>query len=360
MSDIQDPLLLEPELLRAPGPFRNRPLALLGLLASVTLAAVWGLGGQRSGEASAGDPLARYAAPAGSVVAIIPANDESGIEDALSRVVLEPSRLAQLREEVGTGVTRLGVARVWDWADSDGDEVSISSAGYRQTISISGSPVIVVVPVGSDQALSLAPARDGLGGGVTAMIEAAANYLGGRGVEADSIKALEYALRAAGQGSPEGDLLAGNLYMLQYGIGMQKDLGLAVRFLEKALAQQRVEAALVLGSIYTSIAKEPEWHDPARGAAYFQQCAAALVPACLFAYGQTLEAGSGVARDSVGAYAYFALAREGGVPRAECRLAVLATALSQADRQLAVERARQIISQNSRAARSAILSPMWQ
>ena len=92
---------------------------------------------------------------------------------------------------------------------------------------------------------------------------------------------------------------------------MEAVLTEAVRFLERALAERQVEAALVLGDVYSLIAREPEWHDPARGAAYYRQCADALVPQCLFAYGRVLQDGAGLTRDAVAAYAYLALALQG-------------------------------------------------
>lgn len=181
------------------------------------------------------------------------------------------------------------------------------------------------------------------GGSAPAMVEMAGLYFAGRGVPADSLKSLDYAIKAAEAGSAEGQVLAGFIYLLQYGMGTQKLPQQAVAYLEMALTQNQMDAALVLGEIYTSTAKEPEWHDPQRGAAYFKRCADALHAKCLFAYASSLETGTGVSQDLVQAFAYYALADEGGIPRALERLKNLRTRLTAKDQERAIGVARELV-----------------
>lgn len=168
MPDVDTPALLEPLLIKAsPHSRLNYRFTLaLGILASTTLFLSSGFVSDSPNDATTSS-LAGYHAPAGSIAALVPASDHDAIESALDLIQIEPPALEQLKAELKAGEVQLGVARVWDWADADGDQIIVSSAGFQQTVTISATPSVVIIPVGDDRALSLIPVRDGMGGGVT-------------------------------------------------------------------------------------------------------------------------------------------------------------------------------------------------
>jgi hypothetical protein len=90
----------------------------------------------------------------------------------LLRVLPIPRMQAErLMAMVESGERMLGWLTLWDNFDEDGDVVSVSAAGFTQSVALRHVPVRILVPYVPGQPVFLTGERDGGGGGVTAAVE---------------------------------------------------------------------------------------------------------------------------------------------------------------------------------------------
>lgn len=141
----------------------------------------------------------------------------------------------------------------------------------------------------------------------------------GRGMARDEGLALRLLEEAASRGHVQAQVAFGLHHLNQFIGGWLSDPGEAVRWLERAAAGGAPEAMHLLGRIKVEHGREAPWLDPEAGIALFRRCAALRHSPCLFAYGEALQRGLGVAADPVEAYAYYDAALRESPPQDQAR-----------------------------------------
>lgn len=107
--------------------------------------------------------------------------DKAARADALRALDVQSTELSEIAAAVDSGKLQLGRLTLWDWADGDGDVVTVTSAGYLQRIQLSKTPLTLVIPFTQPGELTLMGLIDG-GGGITV----ATNY-GGQALKLKAI-----------------------------------------------------------------------------------------------------------------------------------------------------------------------------
>lgn len=69
-------------------------------------------------------------------------------------------------EDPHTTVNSLHWLELWDFADQDGDVVTVTSEGYEASHALVKAPTRIVIPVGSSRSVTIRGTQDG-GGGIT-------------------------------------------------------------------------------------------------------------------------------------------------------------------------------------------------
>jgi hypothetical protein len=80
---------------------------------------------------------------------------------------IEAERLIALVER---GERMLGWLTLWDNFDEDGDVVSVTAAGFTQSVALMHAPTRILVPYIPGQPVFITGERDGMGGGVTVAV----------------------------------------------------------------------------------------------------------------------------------------------------------------------------------------------
>jgi hypothetical protein len=77
----------------------------------------------------------------------------------------------QLIALIERGERMLGWLTLWDNYDEDGDVVSVTAAGFTQSVALTHAQQRILVPYVPGQPVFITGERDGLGGGVTVAVE---------------------------------------------------------------------------------------------------------------------------------------------------------------------------------------------
>jgi len=179
--------------------------------------------------------------------------------------------------------------------------------------------------------------KAGNGGDVEAQLVLARLYLVGDGVRRDYGKAAEWYGKAAEAGNADAQYALGVLR--ERGLGIAKSPAGALRMYEAAAAQGHLEAANNLGIAYFEGRVVSQ--DYRRALANFTKAAAAGLPEAQFNLALLYEEGLGVGKDTVTAYKWYALAKDGGERRAGAELERLAAGMSPED----MNRARRLVAE---------------
>jgi len=120
-----------------------------------------------------GTPAPKSASVMRGPIMPISLTDKAARADALRALDVPSNELSEITAAVDSGKLQLGRLTLWDWADGDGDVVTVTSAGYLQRIQLSKAPLTLIVPFTQPGELTLMGLIDG-GGGITV----ATNYAG--------------------------------------------------------------------------------------------------------------------------------------------------------------------------------------
>lgn len=160
MSD-HEPALLPPQI------EPQRRLAIpLGIVA-VGLAAAIAAGVFGSAHLNSNSPAhdTASAVTVRGAFASIDAANPMELTRAIETLRLDAEAKRAIREEVMAGRLRLGMLTVWDWKDEDGDEITITSAGFSQAVPLWNKPTTVVIPYrGVGAMIAITGLKDGEGG----------------------------------------------------------------------------------------------------------------------------------------------------------------------------------------------------
>lgn len=151
-------------------------------------------------------------------------------------------------------------------------------------------------------------------GDAAAQIALGLAYDGGRGVEQDRRKAVEWFQKAAAQGSPEAQFNLGTMYAR--GTGVKKDDAKAFSWFEKAAEQGFADAQFNLANMY----KEGRGTEKnlSRAITWFDRAGIQGMTRAQYNLGYLYAAGGeGVPANSVKAYAWLSLAAADGDPAAK-------------------------------------------
>lgn len=164
-----EPRLLGPELLTAQPRAAMLPLA--GMLALALALGAVSFAPTQGSEIDLNEAVPPPAA--GHLSPIDPGNDRV-VKKAVASLRLLPHEKAQIETAVVAGQLQLGVIRLWDYMDVDGDVVTVSSSGFAQSLPLTHQPTIVVVPYSGPGTIALTGTRDG-GGGITVAVSTVAD-----------------------------------------------------------------------------------------------------------------------------------------------------------------------------------------
>lgn len=167
------PVLLDQQLLPE---FVSNPTALsIGAIAALVMVALGAFG--------LTDPMLQNEPPASpkrvqpSVIRLSP-SDAPGLLHPVDPVVanmsvhvfnmlaMPGSEKARLKQKLADSPVRIGAVTLWDTVDEDGDQVTVSAAGFTQTLTILHKPETFFVPYLPGGTLRISGVRDG-GGGIT-------------------------------------------------------------------------------------------------------------------------------------------------------------------------------------------------
>ena len=139
-------------------------------------------------------------------------------------------------------------------------------------------------------------------------------YLTGRGLPAkDEKRAVELLREAADGGDTRAMDDLGGCYT--HGTGVAVDFGEALKLFTRAADRGNLKALGNLGALYMTGRGLPA-PNPKKGAELFEKGAKADEALCMFNYAQCLEEGVGVAKNGLGAQAWYRKAAEAGYERA--------------------------------------------
>lgn len=159
--DDKEPQLLEPQPIGlAPSP--KRALAALG---GTGLAAFLALGLVLSGADDTRHPPQEQAQQQQAQGILVPVaeTDREAFEQALEGLQLSKLDKQRIRAAVKEGQLDLGLLIAWDWGDQDSDVVTITSAGFTQTVTIQTTPTSITIPYDGLGVVTLTGVRSGRG-----------------------------------------------------------------------------------------------------------------------------------------------------------------------------------------------------
>jgi hypothetical protein len=168
---IPEAKLADPQLLGA-----RRGLPVAGLLGLAVAFGVFGFANllpASQGDRMSGADIARlgenFRKARGALLPVDTGTRESKAElmQALPMSRMQAERLMAMVER---GERMLGWLTLWDNFDEDGDAVSVSAAGFTQSVALRHAPVRILVPYVPGQPVFITGERDG-GGGVTVAVE---------------------------------------------------------------------------------------------------------------------------------------------------------------------------------------------
>ncbi len=160
MSD-HEPALLPPQL------EPQRRLAIPSGIVAIGLAAAIAAGVFGSAHLNSSSPAhdTASAVTARGSIASIDAANSAELTRAIEALRFNAEAKRAIREEVMAGRLHLGVVTVWDWKDEDGDEVTITSAGFSQAVPLWNKPTTVIIPYrGTGAMIAITGLKDGEGG----------------------------------------------------------------------------------------------------------------------------------------------------------------------------------------------------
>jgi hypothetical protein len=172
-----EPQLLEPQRLAAPR-LRGAAILVVGIVgaALVVGTGLWTLIGTNSDKGAAALTEIVSHASASSFLVPIDTSRPELLDGAIAALRLNYAERQHIRDEVLAGRLRLGATMAWDWDAEDGDVVSLTSAGFVQTVSLLNAPQLVVIPYAGDATpLLVTGVHDGDDMGITAAVGTPAN-----------------------------------------------------------------------------------------------------------------------------------------------------------------------------------------
>lgn len=152
---------------------RALPMAVLAMFAGAVLVTeirggatdLWG--GRNGDRVTPEDAFERMAQLlAAPPVGLPPVSPEALSQAVASMVPTGPERDA-LVADVQSKAVRLVWLSLYDWADEDGDAVTIRSGGYSRLVALRKSGNLIAVPAPADGFVTITGTVDGAGGGVT-------------------------------------------------------------------------------------------------------------------------------------------------------------------------------------------------
>lgn len=169
----QEPVLLEPQPL--PEHLTAPSAVMISAMAVVALVAIGGLG--LADLATSPKSLVSDDAVRPSVITVDvsqapgfvqPVNPviASRSEHVFNMLAMPGAEKARLRKKLAESPIRIGAITLWDTVDEDGDQITVTAAGFTQTLTILHKPETFFVPYLPGGSLRISGVHDG-GGGIT-------------------------------------------------------------------------------------------------------------------------------------------------------------------------------------------------